>query len=75
MERKKYIALRNKLYKIAGEVGTQAEELEERHPLAFAYRRLGDALDSIDLLGEQLGYIDPETNDLTDRRFKKKEDA
>lgn len=72
MERKKYIALRTKLYKAAGEVGTLAELHGEHCPdLDSAYKEMCRGLDSIDSLGEKLGYIDPETNNLIDRRFKK----
>jgi hypothetical protein len=70
MTRQKFKALRAKVYKFAGEVGTLAEGKSERHMLAVAYRRASDACDAIDMLGEDLGFIDPETNDFTDRRYK-----
>lgn len=71
MTRAKYKALRTKLYKSAGELGTLAEGMPENRLLSAAYRDMTKALDDIDLLGEKLGFIDPMTNDFTDRRFKK----
>lgn len=73
MTRHKYKALREKFYKVSGEVGTMAEletsQYDHAH-LAEAYARSCEALDAIDALGVSLGFIDPETNDFTDRRYK-----
>jgi hypothetical protein len=69
MKRQKYISLRTKAYKLAGEVGTLAE-LGNMPQLDASYEEMCRALDSIDELGVSLGYIDPETNDLIDKRFK-----
>lgn len=72
MNRSKYKALRSKLYKAAGEVGTLAEKHGDKMPqLDATYHEMCRGLDSIDELGISLGYIDPETNELIDRRFKK----
>jgi hypothetical protein len=72
MTRQKYKALRVKAYKLTGEIGTMAELHGNEMPqLDASYKEMCRGLDAIDELGVSLGYIDPETNDLTDRRFKK----
>lgn len=73
MTRAKYKALRDKLYKSMGELGTMAENETSSYDhahLAEAYARGCEMLDAVDALGVSLGYIDPDTNDLTDKRFK-----
>lgn len=69
MERKAYLKLRQKFYKLAGEVGTLAET--NANPLlTAAYKRVSNALDAIEVMGEELGYIDVETGNVIDKRFK-----
>lgn len=76
MTRAKYKALRIKAYKLTGEIGTMAEELGNEMPqLETSYKEMCRGLDAIDELGVSLGYVDPETNDLVDRRFKKTQSA
>ncbi len=73
MTRRQFKVLREKLYKAVGEVGTLAENEKSQYDhghLAEAYARGSDMLDAIDSLGITLGFLDPETNDLIDRRFK-----
>ena len=71
MTRRKYKALREKLYKSAGEVGTLAELHGDELPqLEASYKEMCRGLDSIDELGVSLGCIDPETNNYIDRRLK-----
>lgn len=72
MNRKKYLALRNKAYKLAGEIGTLAELNGDKLPqLDSSYKEMCRSLDSIDELGVDLGFIDAETNNVIDKRFKK----
>lgn len=77
MTRQKYKALRSKLYKSVGELGTLAEiegaihgPRHEFQLLDISYKNACEMLNHIDALGVKLGYVDAETNDLTDRRFK-----
>lgn len=74
MTRAKYKALRSKLYKAAGEVGTEAEGSKFGN-LHATYRRLSEALDAFDLLGVQLGFVDEMTNELIDGRVKREKSA
>ncbi len=66
MRRKDYLKLREKLYKISGEIGTLAEtqdqSLRVNRLLTDAYRGSWNALDCIDNLGFELGYLDSENN-------------
>lgn len=72
MNRSKYKALRVKAYKLTGVIGTGAElDGNEMPQLEASYKEMCRGLDAIDDLGVSLGYVDPETNDLIDRRFKK----
>jgi len=74
MTRAKYKALRIKAYKLTGEIGTMAEKLGNEMPqLNASYHEMCRGLDAIDELGVSLGYIDAETNDFIDRRFKKEQ--
>jgi hypothetical protein len=73
MTRAKYKALRVKAYKMTGEIGHLAELHGNEMPqLESSYKEMCRGLDAIDDLGISLGYVDPETNDLIDRRFKNK---
>lgn len=71
MKRKQFFALRNKLYKVAGELGTLAEGQPERSMIAASYRDMSRSLDHIEMLGEQLGYIDIDTGNVIPKRLKK----
>jgi len=70
MTKRQYKTLRDKLYKAAGELGTIAEGTQNAN-LDASYRDMCNALDHIDMLGEQLGFVNPETNALIDLRFKR----
>jgi hypothetical protein len=63
MTRKEYLKLRTKTYKFASEIGHMAE-MSQKAMLASAYRAACRACDDIDVLGEDLGIIDPETNNV-----------
>lgn len=68
MERKEFLVLRRKMYKLAGEVGTLAEGTAENSLLSAAYKRINHALDAIEVMGEELGYIDIDTGNVIPKR-------
>lgn len=70
MTKLKYKALRTKMYKAVGQVGTLAEGSSKAN-LSVAYQKMSEGLDAIDMLGSQLGFLDPTTNNWIDGRRKK----
>lgn len=72
MTRKQYLKLRTDAYKLVGVIGTEAEKYSDyAHGfLVPAYSRGSEMLDQIDELGYKLGILNPETNDVVDRRYK-----
>lgn len=72
MTKRKYLALREKLYKLTGEIGTVAELHGEDMPqLEASYKEMDRAIEEIDALGIGMGYIDAETLTVIDKRFRK----
>jgi hypothetical protein len=64
MEKDEFFKLRNSLYAAICEIGSAAERTDYG-ALYIAFNKMNDGLDAIDELGYQLGFLNPETNEVT----------